>query len=155
MGEVYRAKDTRLDRTVAIKVSPSHLSSDPELKQRMEREDRAISALQHTIFRPSRYWRAGSDRLPGHGISQRPRLSLTASRKARYRSINPEKSERKSAWPDKAHQQGIVVDRDLKPANIMLHQRRRQVDGLRTGETGDHGGSDRRHWPLHSFDARP
>ena len=37
MGEVYRAKDTRLDRTVAIKVLPSHLSSDPELKQRMER----------------------------------------------------------------------------------------------------------------------
>ena len=46
MGEVYRAKDTRLDRTVAIKVLPSHLSSDPELKQRMEREAKAISALQ-------------------------------------------------------------------------------------------------------------
>src|SRR6202030_762067 len=47
MGEVYRARDTRLDRTVAIKVLPSHLSFDPELKQRMEREARAISALQH------------------------------------------------------------------------------------------------------------
>jgi serine/threonine protein kinase len=47
MGEVYRAKDTQLDRTVAIKVLPSHLSSDPELKQRMEREAKAISALQH------------------------------------------------------------------------------------------------------------
>src|SRR5215469_14262347 len=47
MGEVYRAKDTRLDRTVAIKVLPSHLSSDPELKQRLEREAKAISALQH------------------------------------------------------------------------------------------------------------
>jgi eukaryotic-like serine/threonine-protein kinase len=47
MGEVYRAKDTRLDRTVAIKVLPTHLSSDPELKQRMEREAKAISALQH------------------------------------------------------------------------------------------------------------
>jgi serine/threonine protein kinase len=35
MGEVYRAKDTRLDRTVAVKVLPSHLVSDPELKQRM------------------------------------------------------------------------------------------------------------------------
>src|ERR1700680_2047681 len=46
-GEVYRAKDPRLDRTVAIKVLPSHLSSDPELKQRMEREAKAISALQH------------------------------------------------------------------------------------------------------------
>jgi eukaryotic-like serine/threonine-protein kinase len=47
VGEVYRAKDTRLDRTVAIKVLPSHLSSDTELKQRMEREAKAISALQH------------------------------------------------------------------------------------------------------------
>jgi serine/threonine protein kinase len=49
MGEVYRAKDTRLDRTVAIKVLPSHLSDDPQLKQRMEREAKAISALQHAI----------------------------------------------------------------------------------------------------------
>jgi eukaryotic-like serine/threonine-protein kinase len=47
MGEVYRALDTRLDRTVAIKVLPSHLSSSPELKQRLEREAKAISSLQH------------------------------------------------------------------------------------------------------------
>ena len=47
MGEVYRAKDTRLDRTVAVKVLASHLSSSPELKQRMEREARAISSLNH------------------------------------------------------------------------------------------------------------
>jgi serine/threonine protein kinase len=47
MGEVYRARDTRLDRTVAIKVLTSHLSSSPELKQRMEREARAISSLNH------------------------------------------------------------------------------------------------------------
>src|SRR6516164_1350982 len=47
MGEVYRARDTRLDRTVAIKILVSHLSSSPELKQRMEREARAISALNH------------------------------------------------------------------------------------------------------------
>ena len=47
MGEVYRARDTRLDRTVAVKILASHLSSSPELKQRMEREARAISALNH------------------------------------------------------------------------------------------------------------
>jgi len=47
MGEVYRAKDTRLDRTVAIKVLPSHLSSNTDLKQRLEREARAISSLNH------------------------------------------------------------------------------------------------------------
>ena len=47
MGEVYRAKDTRLDRVVAIKVLASHLSSSSELKQRMEREARAVSSLNH------------------------------------------------------------------------------------------------------------
>jgi len=47
MGEVYRARDTRLDRTVAIKVLASHLSSSLELKHRMERKARAISALNH------------------------------------------------------------------------------------------------------------
>ncbi len=47
MGEVYRARDTRLERSVAIKILASHLSSSPELKQRMEREAKAISALNH------------------------------------------------------------------------------------------------------------
>lgn len=47
MGEVYRARDTRLERDVAIKVLPAHLSSDPDLKQRMEREAKAISSLNH------------------------------------------------------------------------------------------------------------
>ena len=47
MGEVYKAKDTRLDRTVAIKVLPSHLADNPDLKQRFEREARAVSSLNH------------------------------------------------------------------------------------------------------------
>src|SRR4051812_26488115 len=47
MGEVYRAKDTRLGRDVAIKVLLQHLSSNPDLKQRFNREARAISSLQH------------------------------------------------------------------------------------------------------------
>ena len=47
MGEVYRARDTRLDRTVAIKILPSHLSSHPEARQRFEREARTISSLSH------------------------------------------------------------------------------------------------------------
>ena len=47
MGEVYRAIDTRLNRTVAIKVLPGHLSESPEAKERFDREARAISALNH------------------------------------------------------------------------------------------------------------
>src|SRR5437773_3325649 len=47
MGEVYRAKDTRLDRIVAIKILPAHLSSDPLRKQRFEREAKTISSLNH------------------------------------------------------------------------------------------------------------
>src|SRR5213083_2628587 len=47
MGEVYRARDTRLDRTVAIKVLPSHVSGDPALRERFEREARTVAALNH------------------------------------------------------------------------------------------------------------
>src|SRR5512142_1782092 len=47
MGEVYRARDTRLDRTVAVKVLPWHLSENPEAKHRFDREARTISSLNH------------------------------------------------------------------------------------------------------------
>src|ERR1700693_2758789 len=47
MGEVYRARDTRLDRTVAIKILPEHLSSDPGRRARFEREAQTISGLSH------------------------------------------------------------------------------------------------------------
>jgi eukaryotic-like serine/threonine-protein kinase len=120
MGEVYRAKDTRLDRTVAIKVLPSHLSSNPELKQRMEREAKAISALQHanictlhdigsqdgTDFLVMEY-------LEGQTLAERLRkgpLPLDQVLK-----IGTEIAQAL----EKAHQQGII-HRDLKPANIML-----------------------------------
>src|SRR5574341_1007056 len=47
MGEVYRARDTRLDRTVAVKVLPAHVAGQPEVRQRFEREARAVSSLNH------------------------------------------------------------------------------------------------------------
>src|SRR5215831_19910364 len=47
MGEVYRARDTRLERDVAIKVLPQHLANNPQFKQRFEREARTISSLNH------------------------------------------------------------------------------------------------------------
>jgi serine/threonine protein kinase len=48
MGEVYQATDTRLDRTVAIKVLPEHVASDPDLKQRFEREARTVATLNRS-----------------------------------------------------------------------------------------------------------
>ena len=53
MGDVYKAKDTRLDRSVAIKVLPEHLSQNAELKQRFEQEARAVSSLNHPYIRTS------------------------------------------------------------------------------------------------------
>src|SRR6185295_7188572 len=47
MGEVYRARDTRLNRSVAVKVLPAHLSSNPDVRLRFEREARAVSSLNH------------------------------------------------------------------------------------------------------------
>src|ERR1700677_394692 len=120
MGEVYRAKDTRLERTVAVKVLPSHLASDPELKQRMEREAKAISALQHanictlydigtqdgTNFLVMEY-------LEGQTLADR--LAKGALPIDQVLKIAAEIAQAL----EKAHQQGII-HRDLKPANIML-----------------------------------
>jgi serine/threonine protein kinase len=53
MGEVFKARDIRLDRTVAIKILPALLTSEPGSRQRLEREARAIAALQHPTSAPS------------------------------------------------------------------------------------------------------
>ena len=50
MGEVYKARDSRLERTVAVKVLPQHLSSSPEVRQRFEREAKTISQLSHPLI---------------------------------------------------------------------------------------------------------
>jgi serine/threonine protein kinase/Tol biopolymer transport system component len=120
MGEVYRAKDTRLDRTVAIKVLPSHLSSDPELKQRMEREAKAISALQHanicTLYDIGA--QDGTDFLVMEFLEGQTLAERLAKGPLPLDQVLKIGTEIAQAL-DKAHQQGII-HRDLKPANIML-----------------------------------
>lgn len=120
MGEVYRAKDTRLDRTVAIKVLPSHLSNDADLKQRFEREARAISSLQHPHI--CTLYDVGSqdgidylvmEYLEGETLSARiARGHLKLEEALR---IGVEIADAL----DRAHRNGII-HRDLKPANIIL-----------------------------------
>ena len=120
MGEVYRAKDTRLDRTVAIKVLPSHLTSDPELRQRMQREARAISALQHANICTLHDIGAHNgidfmvmEYLEGQTLAAR--LEKGALPLDQVLKVGTEVVQAL----DKAHRQGII-HRDLKPANIML-----------------------------------
>ncbi len=120
MGEVYRARDTRLDRTVAIKVLPSHLSSSAELKQRFEREARSISSLNHPHI--CTLHDIGSqdgvdflvmEYLEGQTLADR--LAKGALPLDQVLKIGSEIAEAL----EKAHRQGIV-HRDLKPGNIML-----------------------------------
>jgi serine/threonine protein kinase/WD40 repeat protein len=120
MGEVYRAKDMRLDRIVAIKVLPSHLSSDPELKLRMEREARAISALQHPnictlhdIGTQDGVNFLVMEYLEGQTLAARLEKGALPLDQVLKIGIEIAKAL------DRAHRQGIV-HRDLKPANIML-----------------------------------
>jgi serine/threonine protein kinase/Tol biopolymer transport system component len=120
MGEVYRAKDTRLDRTVAIKVLPAHLSSSPELKQRMEREAKAISALQHANICTLHDIGSqdGTDFLVMEYLEGQTLADRLAKGPLPFDQVLKIATEIAQAL-EKAHQQGII-HRDLKPANIML-----------------------------------
>jgi len=70
MGDVYRARDLRLDRIVAIKVLPGLLSPDPDLKLRLEREARALSSLNHAnICTLHDLGSEGRSRFSCHGVS--------------------------------------------------------------------------------------
>jgi eukaryotic-like serine/threonine-protein kinase len=120
MGEVYRARDTRLDRDVAIKVLSGHFESSPSLKERFEREARTISQLSHPHI--CHLYDVGSqdgtdylvmECLEGETLSQRlERGPLPLDEVLRY-------GAQVADALDKAHQQG-VIHRDLKPGNIML-----------------------------------
>ncbi len=120
MGEVYKATDTRLERTVAIKVLPAHVASDPERKQRFEREAKTVAALSHPHICPVfDVGREGEtdflvmEYLEGETLAERlQKGALPLDLALRYAI------EIADAL-DKAHRQG-VTHRDLKPANIML-----------------------------------
>jgi serine/threonine protein kinase len=120
MGEVYRAKDTRLDRTVAIKVLPTHLSTNPEFKQRFEREARTVSSLNHPHI--CHLYDVGSqdgtdflvmEFLDGETLADRLRRGALPF--PELLKIGIEVAEALEI----AHRAGIV-HRDLKPGNIML-----------------------------------
>jgi serine/threonine protein kinase len=120
MGEVYRAKDARLDRTVAIKVLPSHLADTPEARQRFEQEARAVSALNHPNI--CTLHDVGSqdgteflvmEFLEGETLAMR--LEKGALPLEQALKIGIEVADAL----DKAHRAGII-HRDLKPGNIML-----------------------------------
>src|SRR2546428_2805445 len=120
MGEVYRARDTRLDRIVAIKILPEHLSSNPQVRERFEREAKAISSLSHPHI--CALYDVGNqvgidflvmEFLEGETLAQRLRKgSLPVEQTLRYAI------EITDAL-DTAHKHA-VIHRDLKPGNIML-----------------------------------
>ena len=120
MGEVYRARDTRLERTVAIKILPPHLSSSAELKARFEREARAVSALNHPHI--CHLYDIGSqdgtsylvmEYLEGESLAERLRKGPLPLKQALEFGIQIAEALAT------AHRSGIL-HRDLKPGNVML-----------------------------------
>src|SRR5260370_2963500 len=120
MGEVYRARDTRLNREVAIKVLPAHAAGREDLQQRFEREARAISSLHHPHI-CSLYDIGLQDGAPylvmelleGEPLDKRIERGALLLDEALRIAIQIGDAL------DQAHRKG-VVHRDLKPANVML-----------------------------------
>jgi Tol biopolymer transport system component len=120
MGEVYRARDTRLDRDVAVKILPAHLAGNPDLRSRFEREARAASSLNHPhiCVLHDIGSQNGTDYLVMEYIE-----GETLARRLERGPMSIEDLLRTAIQIadalDKAHRQGLV-HRDLKPGNIML-----------------------------------
>jgi serine/threonine protein kinase len=120
MGEVYKAKDTRLDRTVAIKILPSHGAGKPDARQRFEREAKAVSSLNHPhicalydVGRENGIDYLVMEYLEGETLQARlARGPLPVGEVLRYGVQIAEALAQ-------AHRQG-VSHRDLKPSNIVL-----------------------------------
>jgi len=120
MGEVYRARDTRLDRSVAIKILPSHLSCNSELKNRFEREARTLSSVTHAHI--CHLYDVGSQAGVEFLVMELLEGETLASRLMRGALPVPDLLKIGAQIADalaKAHRLGIT-HRDLKPSNIML-----------------------------------
>ena len=120
MGEVYRARDPRLERTVAIKVLPTHLNANPELRARFEREAKAISGLQHPNI--CVLYDVGSQRDIDFLVMEYLEGETLYARLARKPLTPDEVLKIATEVADalvKAHRSGII-HRDLKPGNVML-----------------------------------
>ena len=120
MGEVYRARDTRLGRDVAVKVLPERLSSNPGVRARFEREARAVSSLNHpnicTLFD------VGREGAVDFLVMELIEGETLADRLARGPLPMPELlkfAAQVASALDRAHRAG-VIHRDLKPGNVML-----------------------------------
>jgi eukaryotic-like serine/threonine-protein kinase len=120
MGEVYRGRDTRLDRVVAIKILPETLAADPQFRERFDREARAISKLDHPHI--CALYDVGEHNgisflvmqyLEGETLGQRMEKGTLPLDQALTIAIQV------ASALDKAHGSGIV-HRDLKPGNVML-----------------------------------
>ena len=120
MGEVYRARDTRLDRVVALKVLHGHLAADEHLRQRFDQEARAISQLSHPHI--CALYDVGHqdgidylviEYLEGETLTRRLEKGLLPIEQVLRYGIQIADAL------DKAHRQGIV-HRDLKPDNVMI-----------------------------------
>src|SRR5512137_3162339 len=120
MGEVYRARDTRLERSVAIKILPAHLSLDPIRKQRFEREAKTISSLNHphicVLYDVGH--QDGVDYLVMECVEGETLAMRLAKGPLPLEQVLKYGAQIADAL-DKAHRSGIV-HRDLKPGNIML-----------------------------------
>jgi len=120
MGEVYRARDTRLNRTVAIKILPRHLSDRADLRQRFEREARALASLSHPHICPIHdIGKADGidflvmEYLAGETLAGRLRKGALPLAQALQVAVEIAQAL------DEAHRHG-VIHRDLKPGNVML-----------------------------------
>jgi len=120
MGEVYRAKDTRLGREVAVKVLPQHLTESPEVRARFEREARTVSSLNHPHI--CTLHDVGQEGTTDYLVMELVEGETLAARLERSALAMPEVLRlgiQIADALDRAHRAG-VVHRDLKPGNVML-----------------------------------